>query len=169
MAPPPRPVTVPRPKSSARGLCRSLAEDPNFRKQITGRPFPGASAAIEAALAIEACARAWSCPRSTTSRTRLWPISRGAQSASPAHEFVLSNSFRLWRHQLLPRLQRSLMRPKPFVPEPLDRPAYVCDRKTGLVWHRCQQRTLFCMWTRTAPRWSITPTICAISRSAGAS
>jgi acyl-CoA thioester hydrolase len=35
------------------------------------------------------------------------------------------------------------MRPKPFVPEPLDRPAYVRDRKTGLVWHRCQWRTLY--------------------------
>ncbi len=35
------------------------------------------------------------------------------------------------------------MRPKPFVPEPLDRPGYVRDRKTGLVWHRCQLRTLY--------------------------
>ena len=35
------------------------------------------------------------------------------------------------------------MRPKPFVPEPLDRAGYVRDRKTGLVWHRCQQRTLY--------------------------
>jgi acyl-CoA thioester hydrolase len=35
------------------------------------------------------------------------------------------------------------MRPKPFVPEALDRPSYVRDTKTGLVWHRCQLRTLY--------------------------
>lgn len=35
------------------------------------------------------------------------------------------------------------MRPKPFVPEPLDRPAYVRDTKSGLVWHRCELRTLY--------------------------
>lgn len=35
------------------------------------------------------------------------------------------------------------MRPKPFVPEQLDRPAYVRDQKTGLVWHRCALRTLY--------------------------
>lgn len=36
------------------------------------------------------------------------------------------------------------MRPKPFVPEPLDddRP-YVRDKTTGLVWHRCHLRTLY--------------------------
>jgi acyl-CoA thioester hydrolase len=35
------------------------------------------------------------------------------------------------------------MRPKPFVPQPLDRPSYVRDAKTGLVWHRCALRTLY--------------------------
>ncbi len=35
------------------------------------------------------------------------------------------------------------MRPKPFVPEQLDNPSYVRDKKTGLVWHRCELRTLY--------------------------
>jgi len=35
------------------------------------------------------------------------------------------------------------MRPKPFVPEQLDHPSYVRDQKTGLVWHRCELRTLY--------------------------
>jgi len=35
------------------------------------------------------------------------------------------------------------MRPKPFVPEPLDQPSYVRDSKTGLCWHRCELRTLY--------------------------
>ena len=38
------------------------------------------------------------------------------------------------------------MRPKPFCPESLDGDgleAYVRDRTTGLVWHRCQLRTLY--------------------------
>ena len=36
------------------------------------------------------------------------------------------------------------MRPKPFIPESLDRqPAYVRDKNSGLVWHRCQHRTLY--------------------------
>ena len=38
------------------------------------------------------------------------------------------------------------MRPKPFRPEPLDGvgvEAYVRDRTTGLVWHRCHLRTLY--------------------------
>jgi len=38
------------------------------------------------------------------------------------------------------------MRPKPFCPEPLDGDgveAYVRDRTTGLVWHRCHLRTLY--------------------------
>jgi acyl-CoA thioester hydrolase len=35
------------------------------------------------------------------------------------------------------------MRPKPFVPEQLDDPSYVRDQKTGLVWHRCELRTLY--------------------------
>lgn len=35
------------------------------------------------------------------------------------------------------------MRPKPFIPEPLDHPSYVRDRKTGLSWHRCELRTLY--------------------------
>lgn len=38
------------------------------------------------------------------------------------------------------------MRPKPFRPGPLDHDGledYVRDRTTGLVWHRCQLRTLY--------------------------
>ncbi len=35
------------------------------------------------------------------------------------------------------------MRPKPFIPEQLDHPSYVRDRKTGLSWHRCELRTLY--------------------------
>jgi len=35
------------------------------------------------------------------------------------------------------------MRPKPFVPELHDRPSYVRDQKTDLVWHRCELRTLY--------------------------
>jgi acyl-CoA thioester hydrolase len=35
------------------------------------------------------------------------------------------------------------MRPKPFIPEPLDHPSYVRDRKTGLSWHRSELRTLY--------------------------
>ena len=35
------------------------------------------------------------------------------------------------------------MRPKPFVPESHTRPSYVRDAKTGLVWHRCELRTLY--------------------------
>jgi acyl-CoA thioester hydrolase len=38
------------------------------------------------------------------------------------------------------------VRPKPFCPEPLDGlsvEAYVRDRTTGLVWHRCHLRTLY--------------------------
>lgn len=35
------------------------------------------------------------------------------------------------------------MRPKPFVPEPHERPSYVRDTNTGLVWHRCELRTLY--------------------------
>ena len=35
------------------------------------------------------------------------------------------------------------MRPKPFVPEQLDHPSYVRDRKSGLSWHRCELRTLY--------------------------
>lgn len=37
------------------------------------------------------------------------------------------------------------MRPKPFIPEVLDelRPAYVKDKNSGLVWHRCELRTLY--------------------------
>jgi acyl-CoA thioester hydrolase len=38
------------------------------------------------------------------------------------------------------------VRPKPFCPEPLDGDgleAYVRDRTTGLVWHRCELRTLY--------------------------
>jgi acyl-CoA thioester hydrolase len=36
------------------------------------------------------------------------------------------------------------MRPKPFVPVVLAaRPGYVQDRTSGLVWHRCETRTLY--------------------------
>ena len=35
------------------------------------------------------------------------------------------------------------MRPKPFIPEQLDHPSYVRDKKTGLSWHRCELRTLY--------------------------
>jgi acyl-CoA thioester hydrolase len=36
------------------------------------------------------------------------------------------------------------MRPKPFLPEPVDGlDAYVRDATTGLVWHQCSQRTLY--------------------------
>ena len=36
------------------------------------------------------------------------------------------------------------MRPKPFIPEPIDgHPAYVRDRNGGLVWHQCRLRTLY--------------------------
>ncbi|MBV5318228.1 MAG: acyl-CoA thioesterase [Desulfobulbaceae bacterium] len=35
------------------------------------------------------------------------------------------------------------MRPKPFVPEPHARPSYVIDKKTSLVWHCCELRTLY--------------------------
>ncbi len=35
------------------------------------------------------------------------------------------------------------MRPKPFVPEPIDRPSYFRDKNSGLVWHRSEMRTLY--------------------------
>jgi acyl-CoA thioester hydrolase len=36
------------------------------------------------------------------------------------------------------------MKPKPFRPEPYgDDDRYVLDAKTGLLWHRCQMRTLY--------------------------
>lgn len=35
------------------------------------------------------------------------------------------------------------MRPRRFIPEPLDNPAYVRDRNSSLVWHRCELRTLY--------------------------
>jgi acyl-CoA thioester hydrolase len=35
------------------------------------------------------------------------------------------------------------MRPKPFRPELLDPPCYVRDARTGLLWHRCEMRTLY--------------------------
>lgn len=36
------------------------------------------------------------------------------------------------------------MRPKPFIAEPYDgQPAYVRDKTSGLVWHRCEMRTLY--------------------------
>ena len=35
------------------------------------------------------------------------------------------------------------MRPKPFVPQPLPQASHVRDQKTGLVWHRCELRTLY--------------------------
>lgn len=35
------------------------------------------------------------------------------------------------------------MRPKPFKPEIQANPAFVRDTTTGLVWHRCEMRTLY--------------------------
>ncbi len=36
------------------------------------------------------------------------------------------------------------MRPRPFIPEPLDGDQpYVRDKTSGLVWHRCHLRTLY--------------------------
>ena len=35
------------------------------------------------------------------------------------------------------------MRPKPFIPDSLENPAFVRDRNSGLVWHRCELRTLY--------------------------
>lgn len=36
------------------------------------------------------------------------------------------------------------MKPKPFVPQLLDgHPQYVKDRTSGIVWHRCETRTLY--------------------------
>jgi len=35
------------------------------------------------------------------------------------------------------------MRPKPFIPEILENPGYVRDGNSGLVWHRCELRTLY--------------------------
>lgn len=36
------------------------------------------------------------------------------------------------------------MRPKPFIPEPLlDYSSYVLDTNSGLIWHRCELRTLY--------------------------
>ena len=43
------------------------------------------------------------------------------------------------------------MRPKPFRPEPLnDNPRYVRDLESGLLWHRCTQRTLYADTDRSA-------------------
>jgi acyl-CoA thioester hydrolase len=35
------------------------------------------------------------------------------------------------------------MRPKPFIPEVQDKPCFVKDSNTGLIWHRCELRTLY--------------------------
>jgi len=35
------------------------------------------------------------------------------------------------------------MRPKPFIPEVQDTPCFVKDSNTGLIWHRCELRTLY--------------------------
>jgi acyl-CoA thioester hydrolase len=36
------------------------------------------------------------------------------------------------------------LRPKPFIAEPYDdQPSYVRDKTSGLVWHRCEMRTLY--------------------------
>jgi len=36
------------------------------------------------------------------------------------------------------------LRPKPFIPEPLpDRPHFIRDKSTDLVWHQCENRTLY--------------------------
>lgn len=35
------------------------------------------------------------------------------------------------------------MRPKPFIAEVQDKPCFVKDTNTGLIWHRCELRTLY--------------------------
>jgi len=35
------------------------------------------------------------------------------------------------------------MRPKPFIAEIQDKPCFVKDTNTGLIWHRCELRTLY--------------------------
>ncbi|MFT5726881.1 MAG: acyl-CoA thioester hydrolase [Desulforhopalus sp.] len=35
------------------------------------------------------------------------------------------------------------MRPKPFIVEVQDNPCFVKDTNTGLIWHRCELRTLY--------------------------
>ncbi len=35
------------------------------------------------------------------------------------------------------------MRPKPFIVEVQDKPCFVKDTNTGLIWHRCELRTLY--------------------------
>lgn len=35
------------------------------------------------------------------------------------------------------------MRPKPFIPQFLDNSSYVKDTNSGLIWHRCELRTLY--------------------------
>lgn len=35
------------------------------------------------------------------------------------------------------------MRPRPFIPEPLETPSYIRDANSGIIWHRCEMRTLY--------------------------
>ncbi len=35
------------------------------------------------------------------------------------------------------------MRPKPFIPEFLDKPGFVRDANSDKIWHRCEMRTLY--------------------------
>ena len=35
------------------------------------------------------------------------------------------------------------MRPKPFIPEIQDNPCFVRDANSGILWHRCELRTLY--------------------------
>ena len=36
------------------------------------------------------------------------------------------------------------MKPKPFIPEVYkDDKRFICDKSTGLIWHRCENRTLY--------------------------
>lgn len=35
------------------------------------------------------------------------------------------------------------MRPKPFIPEILEKPSLVRDGNSGMIWHRCELRTLY--------------------------
>ena len=46
---------------------------------------------------------------------------------------------------MLRHFQRGvIVRPKPFIAEPVDRQSlYIRDKSSGLVWHRCQMRTLY--------------------------
>jgi hypothetical protein len=126
----------------------------------------GAAAAIEAALGIEAMQQGIVLPTvNHIPDPEFADIDVVPNQAAGMPRILPLQLVRFRRHQLLHRLQRSVMRPKPFVPEPLDGPdPYVRDT-TGLVWHRCELRTLYADTDRS--RSCITPITCATSNSAG--